>query len=316
MSNPTLGTAHINTALTGISIGYAASQPSLARRVFPIVDVKKQTDSYFVWDRGDMISSRALVRAPGTKPAEKNFRLSNSAYTCLEYAIRSRLTKELTANADIELETPIAEGLMRDIMIRESVDFASAFLTTSVWGTDDALAADTRWDAAGSTPIANIRTAARTIKQATGGYKPNVCVLGDQVADVLVEHADVRGRMPVTAMQNVSADSREQFLSGLLGMKVVIADEAYNTAAEGATVSTSYVVSDVCLIAYVAPSPAMTNPSAGYIFRWAEFDGGMATRRYEAPDPGEKSAFIECNSYLDMVATAASAGYFFSNCLV
>lgn len=319
MSSPLLRNAHIDHALANVVIGNFAEQPSLLRRVFAVAPVEKQSGRYFIWDRGDLMRTAAQRRAPGQKPAERTLNLSSTTYSCDEWAVRQPLYEETEKGADLELRKPIAKALAQDIMTRESLIFVSTYMATSVWSADVTPGTTANygviWSDSAATPINDIRRATRTIRTDTG-YRPNVFVCNDAVADALVEHPDVKGRIPITQSSMIGVGDREKFLSSILGLEVVIADQSYNSANENQTDSFSAVLSsNHALLAYKTPNPSINEPSAGYVFSWKAFDGGGTARVYTDGDPGVKTNWLEANSYVDAAVTASSCGILFTNVL-
>ena len=54
MYTPTPGDVHVNTPLTQISIAYLQQQDQfVAAQVCPVIPVAKQSDRYYVYNRGD-----------------------------------------------------------------------------------------------------------------------------------------------------------------------------------------------------------------------------------------------------------------------
>ena len=51
---PSPGDVHVNTPLTNISIAYMQDATKfISQRVFPNIPVAKQSDRYYVYDRGE-----------------------------------------------------------------------------------------------------------------------------------------------------------------------------------------------------------------------------------------------------------------------
>lgn len=321
MSNPTLLDAHIDAALSGVTVSYLYDKPSIARRLSGTpVAVDKKTNKYFVWTKADLLANRAKRRAPGTAPQEVNYRLSNDSFECHERALRHALSDELESNADIELRKPIASFLTQQISLAEDVDFfdsTTGFMRTGIWGTDATLGAT--WNSAsGGDPINDIATAKRTIRIATGGnYEPNVMLIADAAADVLINHAAIQGRLGISADRGLVTGSgqRETFLAKFFGFEeVIIADRSYNTAAENATASMSSVLSDGCLIVHRGAS-AINTPTAFRTFAWSKYDRGASAFVYEDGDKGKGVTYVDCRSYIGMKLVAGDCGYYIADCI-
>ena len=79
MTTPTNSAVHVDAALTNISVAFLQNANNfVAGRVFPNVAVSKQSDRYFVFDRGDFNRDEAEVRAPGTESAGGGYNLDNT----------------------------------------------------------------------------------------------------------------------------------------------------------------------------------------------------------------------------------------------
>ena len=65
MPKPTARDVHIDRAATNISIAYR-NNAYIAEEVFPIVPSDKQSDLYFVFDKGSWFRNRSGPRAPTT----------------------------------------------------------------------------------------------------------------------------------------------------------------------------------------------------------------------------------------------------------
>ena len=54
MPNPTRSDVHVNAPLTNVSIAYVQDNNKfISSKVFPLVNVPKQSDLYFTYDQGD-----------------------------------------------------------------------------------------------------------------------------------------------------------------------------------------------------------------------------------------------------------------------
>ena len=70
MPQPTASSVHVNAPLTSISIAFLQDQSGfVARKVFPAVPVNKQSDRYYIYDRGDFNRDEMKERAPATESA-------------------------------------------------------------------------------------------------------------------------------------------------------------------------------------------------------------------------------------------------------
>lgn len=329
MAQPTNAAVHVDSALTNISVAFMQSADKfVAGRVFPNVPVSKQSDRYFVYDRGDFNRDEAKVRAPGTESAGGGYDLDNTpTYFANVWAWHHDVPDQVRANADaaVDPERSAAEFVMQKLLIRKEVDWTSKFFTTGKWTTDVAGVASSagsgetiKWsDATSGDPIGDIRAAITAVEESTG-FTPNTMVMGKQVLDALADHPDVVDRVKYSGGVGNGNPARvnEQTLAQLFGLERIMVSRAIkNTAAQGATNSHSFIAGKNALLCYSAPTPGLMVPSAGYTFSWSGFLGmsnefGIATKRFYLD--ALESMRVEGQMAFDHKLVAADLGYFFS----
>ena len=329
MPNPTASDVHVNAALTNISVAYMQEENSfVADRVFPIVPVAKQSDRYFVYDKGDFFRSEAQLRAPGTASAGSGFGIDNTpSYFADVYAIHKDIDDQIRANSDaaINPDRDATLYVTQQLMMRRELVWANTFFTNGIWtggvqaggGAGDVGVADLlngAWSAAGSTPIEDVDKQADNMQRLTG-YRPNKMVVGTQVHRVLKNHPDVLDRIRYTQEGIVT----EQLLASLLGVdEYMVARATNNTAAAGAAdVMANIAGQDDALLCYAAPNPGLMTPSAGYLMAWNGFlgAGGQGNRIKRFRMEHLASDRIEGELAFAAELVSAELGAFFLNCV-
>lgn len=313
---PTAGDVHVNAPLTNISIGYLQTDPSVADQVFPMVEVKKQSDRYYVYDFADWNRSAMQKRAPATESAGGGWSISDDTYFCEDWALHKDIDDEIRANEDapLNMDTDAVEYLMQQRKIKSDIEFAADYFTTGLWtgsttGTD--ITPGTLWDAANSTPIADIRAQIRSVKNKTG-FKPNRLVMPGDVWDVLQDNADFLDRIKYTQTGVVTTE----LLARVLEIeKVVISELIKVTSVEGnATTTTAPVFgAGKALLAYSAPRPSKMLPSAGYRFVWNGRKGcamGQRIKKYRMEHLDADR--VEIDAYWDNKVVSPLLGAFFT----
>ncbi len=325
MPNPTASDVHVNAALTNISIAYMqGADHFIADKVFPVVPVSKQSDRYFVYNKGDFFRSEAQVRAPGTSSAGAGYGIDNTpSYFADVYAVHKDIDDQIRANSDaaINPDRDATQYITQQLMLKRDKVWAANFFTTGVWtgsstGTDLAAAdlLNGAWSGAGSTPIEDIDKQADAILKNTG-YRPNCLVVGTDVHRVLKNHPDVLDRIRYTQEGIVT----EQLLASLLGVeKYLVARATENTAAAGATDSFGFVAdAQDALLTYSAPSPGLMTPSAGYLMAWNGYLGagpqGNRIKRFRMEHLASDRVEGELSFAAELVS--ASLGAFFNECV-
>ena len=238
MPNPTASDVHVNAALTNISVAYMQEDNSfVADRVFPVIPVPKQSDRYFVYNKGDFFRAEATLRAPGTASAGAGFNIDNTpSYFADVYAIHKDIDDQIRANSDAAINPDRDATLFvtQQLMLRRELVWANTFFTNGIWtggiqaggGAGDVQVADLlngAWSAAGSTPIEDVDKQADNMMRLTG-YRPNKMVVGTQVHRVLKNHPDVLDRIRYTQEGIVT----EQLLASLLGVDEYMVARATN----------------------------------------------------------------------------------------
>ena len=99
--------------------------------------------------------------------------------------------------------------------------------------------------------------------------------------------------------------------------QVKVLSSVYNAAPVGAPEDMNFICDPTAaILAYATNTPAIDEPSAGYIFTWDMLGNGqyMPTLQYEG-EPGTHSEFIEGLFSADMKKTADDLGIFLKNCV-
>jgi hypothetical protein len=140
MYTPTPGDVHVNTPLTQISIAYLQSQDQfVAAQVCPVIPVTKQSDRYYVYNRGDFFRDQMQRRAPGTPAASVGYRLDNTpTYFADVWGEAKPIPDQLRGNADavLNMDRDAVEFLSQQALIRREKIFAANLFTTGKWNTD------------------------------------------------------------------------------------------------------------------------------------------------------------------------------------
>lgn len=311
-SQPTASDVHVDAVLTNISVAYIQRQDHfIAGRVFPVVPVEKQTDKYFTYTKADWFRDEAKRRAPATESAGSGYGLSTASYSCDVFAMHKDIPDQVRMNADapINCDRDATEFVTQRLLLRLEKQWASDYFTTSVWDTDST--PSNLWDNyATSDPISDVETGKRKILMNTG-YTPNTLVLGYDVFKALKNHPDFIDRFKYTQ----AAILTEELLARVLGVdRVLVAKAINNTAVENETSVFAFVHGKHALLAYVAPSPSLLSPSAGYIFSWRGISRGLGqdvgVKRFRREKL--EADRVEAQLAFDDKVVATDMGYFFN----
>jgi len=279
---------HIDAPLTNLTLAYLQSADSfIADKVFPIVDVDKQSDKYYIYDRENFNrSGQRKQLAPRNRPERIGMSLSNDNYFADVYGLATDFDEQTLANEDAALETRAmgAQMLIHNMLIDREKDFVTNFFSDNIWGTNwdgvanadnDTAAEVTNWDDyTNSTPIVDVRRLSRTVQLKSGGFKPNTMVVTKAVRDVLVDHPDILARLNGGATVSNTALITDAKLAEIFEVERFFVMEAIeNTAAEGAAESNAFIGGNNVLLCYTPASAGLRSPAAGLTFAWNSLPG-------------------------------------------
>ena len=315
--------AHIDRALTNISVAYMQDASAfIADKVFPIVKVKRQSDVFYVYNKGDFMRDEAALRGAGTESAGGDYGVEAAdPYYCRKHAFHKDVTAEERANYDepLDADRDATDFVTQKMLIRREMEWASKFFKEGIWGKEISGAASASgnnvvyWDEPTSNPIKDITDAGVEMASKTG-YKPNTLVLSPFAFNALKNHEDVLDRVKYTQKGIVTAD----LLATLFEVdNVYVAWSVVNTAAKGATDNVNFIMGKHALLCYSNPTPALKKPSAGYIFAWTGLEGsgayGNRIVRLPMDMLGLGTERIEGEAAFDCKQIAADLGVFFKN---
>ena len=274
---------HVDAPLTNLTIAYLQDQNGfIADKVFPRVPVDKKTNKYFIYNRADFNRvGQVQLRAPRTKAPVVGMSLSQDTYSADVYSLATNFDFETLANADaaLNIRAAGAQMLTYQLLIDREVRWANKYFAASVWGTDWAGVSSApstnqvrQWsDYTNSTPIQDVTAIMQTVQLKSGGFKPNVMVVGKQVRDKLINHPDILGRLNGGATVTNTALVTDAKLAEIFGVEdFLVMETVKNTAAEGLTEVSAFIGGKAAGFYYRPKAAGLMVPSAGYTFTWNE----------------------------------------------
>ena len=99
---------HIDAPLTNLTLAYLQSADNfIADKVFPVVDVDKQSDKYYIYDRENFNrSGQRKQLAPRTRPERVGMSLSNDSYFADVFGLATDFDEQTLANEDAAQKVP------------------------------------------------------------------------------------------------------------------------------------------------------------------------------------------------------------------
>jgi len=288
---------HIDTLLSNISLKYK-NQEYIAMNMFPVLDVRKDSDLYRIYERNFRIPETA--KSDGGLANRHDFDVSTASYILEHHALKDYVTDSQEDNFDgASLRADTTEELT-DVILRKVEDHAAALFTTSSWSLNVSLASTAHFslDTVTSNPIPVVDTGTTTVIN-NSGFKPNRAILPRAGFISCKNHQSVLDRVKYTS----SAMSKE-ILAGLFDLdELMVPTASKDTAAEGQASAITPIWGDNMLLYYTPARPSPRLPSAGYIFA----KNTPAVRRWR--DEEREATAIEVKRDWVHKVCASLAGY-------
>lgn len=275
---------HTDKPLTNLTIAYLQSSASfIADKVFPNVPVDHQSDKYWIYDRDSFNKRVDTKRADRTRSRRVGMSLSQDNYFTEQYALNTDFSFKELANEDTALDIRSAGAAMltQRMLIDREVRFAETYFAPGIWKTEiDGVASNpqagqvVKWsDYLTSTPIKDVTDAHARFQLTSGGIKANTMILGKNTRDTLVNHPDFLNRINGGATTGNPAEVTDRFIAAMFGVQNLYVMEAVvDNGEDGKDEDNAFIGGDYALLLYVAPSPGLMQPSAGYTFTWNDLD--------------------------------------------
>jgi hypothetical protein len=285
-----------------VSIAYR-NMSYIADQVFPMVQVQKKSDQYFVFPKQAWFRNRSAARAPGTKFPRGDYPLTTASYITVNDALAKEITKEERENSDSPLRPDITavnfvtDGLLLGLeqrvatLVSGSTNWASASTAGTLWSSDS------------SDPWGNIDTCVDAVVGSIG-REPNVAVMSWDVWRHLRQHPDFLDRVKYT---RPGGRVEPEDLRSWFGFdKVLIGKAIVDSAKEGATADMGYVWGNDFWCGYVTQSPALEEATSGYCFVW----GNRTIETFSYAEEKMDVVAGEWHTAEKITASDAGAGYY------
>lgn len=307
---------HIDRPLTNLVVGFEP-QGTIVQNFLPIINVNKQSDLYFKYDKGDFFRLPSTTRrAPKTKGRTVSFNVSSEAYFAKNYALVDEMDYETLVNQDdpLDLRAKSARNLVNLLMLDMDNRVASQIRSVSNMGSGATVSSKWSSKAAGtSDPFGDVQTGKNFIRSSTG-YDANTIIFGRTAYNALLKHADILDRIKFVQRGVVTSD----LLAALFDVEnVYIGSSIINGGEENQADSFTDVWGGDTIIGRFSPADADgRDPSLMYGFRWTNplFGAPMGVETWSDPDHRNFDN-IRVQYYQDEKITAKDLGYVLKDCV-
>ena len=321
-----------NLYLTNMSMAYFANpEDFVAPSVFPICPVQQSKESYYIFSKADLARDNVRRKPDYGKVQPAIFSETDATYACkvdqVIVGIDQIRTLDYTrARAPGVIDPRRAKVRFATEQMRIHLDriFSESFFRPGVWAQEYEGVTGTptgnqfkKFNDANFEPVDFFDQRIRDIKQ-QGRRKPNRLVLGYDAYLGLKNNPDLLERVKYTGTTANPANVTPSVLAQLFGVEQVkILESTYNAAGLGQDEDMQFICDTKgALLCYATPTPAIDEPSAGYIFTWDMLGNGnyMAFDQFEG-EKGTHTEYIEGLMATDMRKTADDLAIYFKNCV-
>lgn len=319
---------HIDRALTNMSVAYMqGANAFIADKVFPIVNVKKQSDIYYVYSKADMFRDEVQERGRAAESAGGNFNITESdPYHCRKYAFHYDITQEEKVNYDapLDIDRDATSWLSEKMLLKREVHFVDKFFKQNLWGTD--VVGDATPDSAThkvrkfsdplSDPVTMVNDYMLHMAENTG-KKPNFIIMSPDVFYALKNHEAILDRIKYTQKGVITVD----LIASLFEVdNIYIPWGVINTGAntpkyDDTQTTMNFLYKGKMLLGYKTNRPSLKEPTAGYIFAWTGLEGasayGSRMVRLKMDQLGLGTERIEMEMAYDQKVICEDMGIFF-----
>jgi len=292
----------------------------IGTRVFPVIEVARQTGSFGKIPIEQLLQNRDTERAPGSGYSRGSFTFTHATYACDEHGAEEPVDdREARMYRDYFDAEMLATQRARDAVLRNHEKRVAAALFNATTFTDQTTSVTNEWDAnhtSDATPIANVETAVQAVYARTGLW-PNALILNRLVFRNLRLLDEITDAIQAAGAGQAAkaSDITPQMLAQVFDLDyVLIAGSAKNTAKEGQTASLSSIwSSEYAMVARIGTTNDPKEPCIGRTFHWGE-DGseiGGVVESYR--DESVRSDIIRCRMDTDELILYTEAAQLLDN---
>ncbi len=298
MYNPNgSGNIHIDQVLTNISLAFPNNE-FVGDKLFPTVQVKKQSDKYYWFGRDTWVPETSDFRAPGSVANEiPGVGVALDSYYAQEHSLQHAVTDEERQNTDSPMrpDSDATELVTQKILLGRELAIRNLVTNTANYATglSKTLSGTSQWsDYTNSTPVKDWKDARLAI-HAKIFFEPNIAVIPYQVMAVLEDHPDIIERIKYTDRAILT----KEIIGAVLGISNIVVPGVALGTGMGFNITASYLWGKDVILAYVPPRAGLRTPAFGYEFVWGYPGAQQVDRWREAP---RKSDLIRVSRRYDL----------------
>jgi hypothetical protein len=320
-----------NNYLTNMSMAYFAEESDfVAPAIFPICPVGLSSSYYYTFSKADLARDNVSRKPAFGKVPPALMGQTDNTYKCEVDQVIVGIDSIEALNYQRNRAPGVADPrrakvrfVTEQLKLHLDIIFAQKFFKAGVWANEwTGVAANPagkqflKFSAATFDPVNFFDERMKEIKQ-QGRRKPNRLALGANAFIALKNHPDIIERVKYTGSTANPAVVTVAALAAILQIEQIkVLESTYNAGGIGQEDMQFICDTNSALLCYATNTPAIDEPSAGYIFTWDMLGNGqyVALDQFEG-EKGTHAEFVEGLMSTDMKKTADDLAIFFKECV-
>lgn len=268
-ATPVGGDAHFDVPLSNFaSAGFDITDDAfIADRVFPVVNVGKQSDRYYQILKHDFNRKVETLRAPRTAANRITFSVSSDAYFADNFALAAENALEDLANADmaVGLRQNSIRLVQRVMRLDQEIRVASLVTTPANVGSSVLLTGADSWFSTQSADIIGQASSAHAFIRSQTGLIPNTAIIDWDSYQMALSNTRLFDAFKDSG--GAAGFITDAHLARVLKVDNLLVGRAIvNTSGSGWDAVN--VWGNHCVFAQVSPATGLQSMTAGARFRW------------------------------------------------
>ncbi|MCL5981734.1 MAG: hypothetical protein M1571_04305 [Firmicutes bacterium] len=320
-----------NNYLTNMSMAYFAEESDfVAPAIFPICPVGLSSSYYYTFSKADLARDNVSRKPAFGKVPPALMGQTDNTYKCEVDQVIVGIDSIEALNYQRNRAPGVADPrrakvrfVTEQLKLHLDIIFAQKFFKAGVWANEwTGVAANPagkqflKFSDANFDPVNFFDERMKEIKQ-QGRRKPNRLALGANAFIALKNHPDIIERVKYTGSTANPAVVTVAALAAILQIEQIkVLESTYNAGGIGQEDMQFICDTNSALLCYATNTPAIDEPSAGYIFTWDMLGNGqyVALDQFEG-EKGTHAEFVEGLMSTDMKKTADDLAIFFKECV-
>lgn len=318
MPSPSSSLATLRPDLAGSLMEFDLAmdrQGFIAHRVFPVIEVARQSGNFGKIPIEQLLQNRDTARAPGSGYSRGKFKFQAATYATEEQGAEepvddreAQMYKEYFTAEEVSMLRAY-DAVLRNAEVRVAGTLFNA-------GTFTPTAVTNEWDdGANATPLLDVEASVQRVWAASGLW-PNALIINRKVFRNLRNCDEIIDRIKYSGHQDPKAGKiTEQALAEAFDLEhVIVAGSPKNSANEGAAVSIAPIWSnEYAMVCRIAATQDFREPCIGRTFHWGE-DGSQIGGTVETyRDEPVRSDVVRVRHDVDEVTLYVEAADLLSN---